>query len=346
MRRTKEAIEMTISASSMSTTQPESSASSFAPADSQGVSLPAPTNPRIQAFLDERKIRMEREKKEHDAKVKAERAAAHAARETELAKDAPLDPRKEANRKYAAAQSERQKELRKERERILRRVEDDKVARREREALRKEQARATAMIEDETSAVASPMFSKQPGATRSAQCNLQVRLFDGSMIRSRFPSNQTLRNDVRAWVDEQRGDEDIPYTFKQVLTPMPNRTIGDSEEDGSLQDIGFCPSATLILVEVKDFTPAYQGGATGLVRSGVATGYGLVSSGVGLVTSALGGLFGGATAPPAAERTPTSNTRSVRNQTSTEGQEFYNGNSVRLIFIENPLYCLSGEHVP
>lgn len=287
---------------------------------------------KIKAFLEERKTRMEAEKKEHDRRLKAAKAADDLARKAAAEDSSPLSPQKEANRKYAALQSERLKKAREERERILKRVEDDKVARRERDNLRKEQARAASIIDEATSDTLSSSL-RSPATSRSADCAIQVRLFDGSTIRCRFPSNQTLREHVRVWVDAQRGEGDIPYTFKQILSPLPNRTIGDSEEEESLQNIGLCPSATLILVEVKDFSPAFSGGAGGIAKRTFNAGHGVVfstiSTGVNIVTGALGSLFGSANQP---EPTNTPHT-AVRNSQQEpplppDSQQFYNGNSV------------------
>jgi hypothetical protein len=113
---------------------------------------------------------------------------------------------------------------------------------------------------------------------QGSDCTLQVRLFDATTIRSRFSSQNTLRKDVRQWIDGQRGDGDIPYTFKPVLTPHPNRIITISEEEESLQSLSLIPSATLILVPVKDYTSAYEGSPTSYISRGISAGVGLGSS--------------------------------------------------------------------
>lgn len=87
---------------------------------------------------------------------------------------------------------------------------------------------------------------------------LQVRLFDGSTIRSRFKTDTTLK-DVRTWVDETRHDGSLPYTFKQVLTPLPNKNIDSTEENKALGDLGLAPSSTLVLIPVPTFAGAYEG---------------------------------------------------------------------------------------
>lgn len=297
----------------------------------------------VLALLEERRNRLEAEQRAQKAKEKSEREARAAARESEAGSVKQMDPKKSADKTYAIIQKKRQQDARDERARILKRVEDDKIERREREALRREQARAIAAgeIADESS-VAPVTNLKQAASTRSAECAVQVRLFDGSTIRSRFPSGNKLSTDVRKWVDDQRKDAedgDLPYTFKQILTPLPNRTISISEEEESLQSLGLCPSVTMILVPVKEFTTAYEGGGTaGLVSRGVSAGVGFVSSGFGLVTGAFGTFLGTGVAGPAQSdhgnavpqsRSTNSNVRSTADQRDApDNQQLYNGNNV------------------
>lgn len=85
--------------------------------------------------------------------------------------------------------------------------------------------------------------------------------------------------------------DDIPYTFKQVLTPMPNRTLTISEEEETLQSVGLTPSATLVIVPVQGYTAAYSGG-DGLVSKGASAGYNIVHAGAGIVTGALSTILG------------------------------------------------------
>lgn len=171
------------------------------------------------------------------------------------------------------------------------------------------------------------------------ECAVQVRLFDGSTIRSRFPSSGTLLKDVRPWVDgKQEGD--VPYTFKQVLSPLPNKNIETSEEERTLQALGLTPSATLILIPVSGYISAYEGN-TGVISRAVSGGYGLVSSGVGLITGVLGSFLGGTPAAPAphapeptsAQPSASINVRTLRDQEpKKDDQQFYNGNAVSLVY--------------
>jgi len=281
--------------------------------------------------------RLVKQKKEKDQeKQKESKDKGKTPAETSQKPTPPASSVPTADMKYAQMQKKRQQEEKDERARILKRVEDDKAQRRQDAAERRAKAKANASPENETTGQ-SPHRSNHP-ATQSTECAVQVRLFDGSTIRSRFPSQGNLRANVRPWIDEKQ-EGGIPYGFKQVLTPLPNKNISISEEEESLQELGLTPSATLILMPIKDYASAYEGGgATGLVYKGAAAGYNLVSSGVGMVTGVLGSLLGGGATPPAqdaqetpaATATPSSsiNVRTLRDQQRPDDQQFYNGNAV------------------
>jgi len=293
----------------------------------------------VQDVLTERRIRLEAHKKEKDAADKAEKVSKAKARREALQGAAPEGSNKAADMKYALLQKKRQQEAREERARILKRVDDDKAERREREALRKEKARAVRSDQpdpDKRNKAASSSL-QQSHESKAMECAIQVRLFDGSTIRSRFSMESTLRSDVRPWIDDKQQDGGIPYNFKQVLTPNPNRNIDISEEEQSLQSLGLFPSATLILVPVKGYTSAYENNSQGILSRGISTGYEILFSGYGLVTGALGSIVGGSTQLPqqgtdASSSTiaPTGiNVRTLGDQQGrSEDHQLYNGNAL------------------
>ena len=244
----------------------------------------------IQNLLADRRRRLEIDKKEKEAAEKVEKKAKVEARQAAMTADPNSAKAKQAT--YAAQQRKRQQEAKLERERIVRQIEHDKKERKEKEELRKALARAEAEEKNDT-ALADKQLSTEmngPRPARSKECAVQVRMFDGSVIRSRFPSESTLRTDVRAWIDKERLDGDAPYTFKQILTPLPNRPLSISDEEDSLQTLGLTPSATLVMVPVQGYTAAYA--PQGIVSRGASVGYNFVSTGTGMITRALGTFLG------------------------------------------------------
>ncbi|KAK5020101.1 hypothetical protein LTR60_000838 [Cryomyces antarcticus] len=320
----------------------------------------------VQQLLEERRIRIEAERQLRREQAKAERAAI--AEGKRKAVDAEVaDPKKAGELSYAAQQRAKQAEARKERDRILRTIEADKQERKEKEERRRALAKAEAAKargESEAPDAAQTQPSQQssqpsqPTRPASSTCALQVRLFDGSTIRTHFedPQTQTLSTAVRSWIDQHLTNTSSaplpPYTFRQILSPHPNRTLSISEESESLQSLGLTPTATLVIVPIQGYSEAYSSaGATGLVSRGLAAGYGVASWGLGLVAGALGAVTGVGHAVPepyvagteqegppnakkAAQPGPVmegraeGRVRTLADQREREGkrQQFYNGN--------------------
>lgn len=154
----------------------------------------------VQNLLADRRRRLEIDKKEKDAADKAERKAKAEARKEAMVV-AP-DSAKAKQATYAAQQRKRQQEAKLERERILRQIEHDKAERKEKEERRKAIAKAEAEGNDGAGGLVDQQLAsevKSSKSTRSKECAVQIRLFDGSTIRSRFPSDHTLRGNVRPW---------------------------------------------------------------------------------------------------------------------------------------------------
>ena len=327
-----------------------------------------PNNPTstVNTLLAERRQRLEAQREAQEAAEKAERAErARARREADdaIAADVPPNSKQATNRKYADERRQRLQEARLERERVLRLVENDKLERREKEERRKALAMAEAHGKVEQSQPTTSQetsSSKTDNRTFSArECAIQVRLLDGTTLRSRFGSDQTLSKDVRSWIDSQRTDGDTPYNFKQILTPNPNRTLSISEEEESLASIGLAPSATLVLFPISGYTRAYDAGEPGLLSRSLSAGYGMVSSGLGVVAGTVGSFLGlGATqaqdsqpnahtprANQAQPQGPSSSTSGVQSRSTIrvktlhdqereerkEQHEFYNGNQVSFL---------------
>jgi hypothetical protein len=238
---------------------------------------------QIQALLSERGARLEAERLRREAREKAERIARARAK------------REEDERALAAAQTDKGKGKQRadgsESARNKARIEADKRERKNRDEERRQAASAMAG-EPLPSSTKVPSTSTRTPPTRGS-CALQIRLFDGSSIKGRFAHDSTLATAVREWVKETSpaGGADIPFNFRQILTPHPSRTIEISEEGQTLADVGLMPTATLVLVPVAGFTEAYS--STGSGRGGIiGSAYGLVSGAFGLAGSALGYVTG------------------------------------------------------
>lgn len=301
------------------------------------------TSSAVQDLLDERAKRLEADKKEKDIEEKAERKARAESRQNAMVKAPESAQAKQAS--YAQEQRRRQKEERLERERIMAVIENDKKERKEKEDRRRVAAKADARgsLGDEESIPAETNLSKTYdyaiSSSTQKNCAIQIRLLNGSTIRHHFPPSSTLRTHVRPWVlsEEAVGPGgDPPYTFKQILTPLPNRTISISEEEEPLSSLGLMPSATLVKVAVPRFTDAYSGGGVGFISRGVNMGYNALYGGLGFVSGLFGRVLGLGQAIPYNDEVQGSNSTQRRTRgeesegsgTGRDPQQFYNGNQV------------------
>lgn len=282
--------------------------------------------------MEDRRRRLEADKAAKDAAEKEKKNAAVQARR-DAASAAPGAPVSNQSL-YAQEQRKRKKEAKEERERILRVIETDKAERKEKEAQRRALARAEAEASQAIDADKASE-SHDHGAPRKwgpQQCSLQVRLFDGTTIRRKFEPGQSLGNAVREWIAELRTDGDTPFTLKQILTPLPNRTITISEEEESLQSLGLLPSATLVMLPIQGYTGAYATDQ-GIVGKAVSVGYNAASAGGSLFKGALGTVLG--FGRPAANTQETRAEGLNRNDSShrethpSKDHQLYNGNQVR-----------------
>lgn len=269
--------------------------------------------------------------------------------------DKSIDPQRLADIKHALVQKKLRQDARDERARILKRIEDDKAERRARDTLDKEHASAAEEYNGKQSSASAQTGGgvRTSGSKQARECAIQVRLFDGTTIRSKFPPHSTTREHIRKWVDSQKPDGNTPYTFKQILAPLPNRTISISEEEESLESLGLAPTATLVLMPIREYTSAYNNGSMDYVSKGIHAGWSLVSSGMTIVTETLGGLLGGTTGrrlnandgdSDATAVSDATNVRTIRDQPDyPQDHQFYNGNAVCIkkliiMYISEPMY--------
>ena len=311
----------------------------------------------VQRLLQDRRRKLEEDKEKKKLEEMAERKAkADAQKKTSQA--AP-DSAKAKQATFAQEQRKRNLEARLERERVLRQIELDKIERKERDERRKALTKAEAREEVSENSNVPGSQSQSKGnklaqsvvdgefeARGSKLCAVQVRLFDGGTIRNKFAVDQTL-SEIREWVDKERSD-DVPFTFKQILTPLPNRSLTISEERERIIQLGFTPSATLVMVPIKDYTAAYTDSSHSFISKISALPLNTVTAGVGLVSGALGTFLGLGQAGPSQEDSsaqppslsqseqqpnlshPDSHVRTLgRQREDREEDQLYNGNQVR-----------------
>ena len=192
---------------------------------------------------------------------------------------------------WVQQQRKRNHEAMEERQRILRQIENDRQERKQKEQERKAAAAAELTGDTDQPPTNHSTDIVPPKSRSSRECALKIRTFDGSTIASRFPSDQSLREHVRAWIETEIGKAGAPYEFKHVLAPMPNRRIGVSEEEESLQSLGLTPSATLVMVPVSSYTEAYSAENQGYISQGLSYGYGFVKGGFSLIGSLAGSVL-------------------------------------------------------
>lgn len=256
----------------------------------------------------------------------------------------PADARKADHQKLFQQQQQRKKQQQTERERILAQVKHDREELKYRQDIQK--AATQGFEEEQVPAKTEPTAPASP--SKDGTYRIQVRLFDGTSIRSSFTAIQTINTDVRAWLDTQRSDGSTPYTLKAILHPQPNRTLSISEEEETLQNLGLGRTANLVMVPVRGYTEAYAGSAPGLASKGLSAGYDLVSGAAGAVYGAFGTFLGmgqvtpnsGAQNQPAQEQREEArpgqtgsniNIRTLRDQRNEkkDDHQLYNGNQVR-----------------
>ncbi|KAJ6032311.1 hypothetical protein N7540_003043 [Penicillium herquei] len=182
-----------------------------------------------------------------------------------------------------------------------------------------------------------------------SQYRLQVRLFDGSSVRSSFAPNQTIRSDVRLWLDQQMDSEQRPYNLKHILTPLPSYTLSVSDESLTLQELGLGSTANLVMVPVSSYIEAYSTTGSSFPFRGISAAYNMVASVANTASGVVGSLIGNSwigsntsdtgsvlsqgesVSPSSTQRSRVMgpNIRTLRENHITENdKQFYNGNQL------------------
>lgn len=253
------------------------------------------------AVYEERKARIEQKRAAEEKEEREKRLARERTRRESITAD---PPGRSSNTTYLEQQRKRQLAAQEERQRVLRLLENDKIERRQKEAKRKQ---TLAEDHDRAPGPAAKESVPQSPALRptGTETAISFRLLDGSSLKAKFPSLSLLGTDVRQWLDANRDDGDHPYSFLQILAPLPNKQLSISDENSSLADLGLSPTATLVLVPAQSYTTAYRGGGTstetGILSKAYSMFYGAVAAvlGVGYPTHTPP-----ASAPPPAAAPP------------------------------------------
>lgn len=316
----------------------------------------------MSSYFPNRAEQMEEAKAKQEAAEKAERIAkanrrrkeaeeAHAAHAGKgKSKDTgDASDKEKARRDWIVQQKKRKDDAKRDRERVLAQIEADKQERKSR-FQRPQEAPSEPL-----SPSADAASKRRMGA--GGMCSLQIRLFDGSSIKGRFEPSATLGATVREWIKETTANSgraeaaDIPFTFKQILAPLPSRSIEVSEEHQTVSELGLAPTATLVLVPISGFTEAYTGGGRGYMSSALHTAYGIAGTASNIASSLLSFVpgFGASTSAehnsrdstpdqPSGDNSMSGSTASLKVKTLADQRaeaarkedqqaEFYNGNS-------------------
>ncbi|KAI5464291.1 ubiquitin-related domain-containing protein [Mariannaea sp. PMI_226] len=276
---------------------------------------------------EKERLKKEEQERQERAKIKGKAKV-----EAEVRTDSVTDTSNDPAHKAAEAVRKRRQQEQEDRRRILQRIEDDKAERKLKAAAREQQRLEGSKTGDGTTPLSNTPEPVMPSSTkkRSDKTALQVRLFDGSTLRNRFSTDAPLK-EVRTWVDENRKDGTQPYTFKQVLTPMPNKNIDATEEAKSVGDLGLSPSSTLVLIPVQKYSSAYDGSSQNILLKIIGLFLGFIWWFLGLFTPGDGQGATGAPTSSADVRESPSQDRIQRFQNQNDrlrDQQLYNGNSL------------------
>ena len=153
---------------------------------------------------------------------------------------------KEAQKEAEARKREKIEDA-KARQKIKQQIEEDKKARREKEALEKALRDGTALPDaaaNQASNVQKPTAAASaPTAAATNSARLQIRLPSGPPLTTTRPGDDTLQS-VLTWVQEQ-----APTVALQgsVMTTYPRKTYDASDFGKTLKELGLTPSSVLVI---------------------------------------------------------------------------------------------------
>ncbi|XP_032807174.1 uncharacterized protein LOC116940909 isoform X2 [Petromyzon marinus] len=138
------------------------------------------------------------------------------------------------------AKAEKQRKI-KEREMVLKRIEEDRKQQQEKPSLG-----------SGPSTEGGGVLGGRRQTSVSGQCLLQIRLPSGELLRDRFPCASTLRN-VQAYLSEHRPGLPLPV---QLFQPYPRQDFGTAELELTLAELGLVPNGTLCVRRAEESSRA------------------------------------------------------------------------------------------
>lgn len=149
--------------------------------------------------------------------------------------------------KEAEARKREKIEDAKARLRIKQQIEEDRRARKEKEALEKAIRDGTQLPDEaanQASNVAKPtQAASAPAAAAASSARLQIRLPSGPPLTCTRPAEDTLQT-VLDWVRQQSPDTPLQGT---VMSTYPRKTFDASEMAKSLKELGLTPSSVIVI---------------------------------------------------------------------------------------------------
>ena len=241
-------------------------------------------------------------------------------------------------------QHERERARQRERERIKEQIKRDHDERRHKLQFQNNRASNLTATDPE------PNGGGNTGKRSKSQVRVQVRTFDGSMLRSNFSKENTISQSIRPWTDAEVKPA-VPYSLKITLGPSLNRMVEPAEEERSLEELDLLGGCTLIMVPVAGYVHSYAGTGDGIVGSLVSKSYNLATGALSALFSGVGSVIGvghgsqealpgqGASVSSIGQANVNTKIKTLADQRIEEarsrnesggqdGQKFYNGNQL------------------
>uniref|UniRef100_A0A0N5AHV1 UBX domain-containing protein n=1 Tax=Syphacia muris TaxID=451379 RepID=A0A0N5AHV1_9BILA len=151
-----------------------------------------------------------------------------------------LERRREMEMKQLIEQRKREK------------LEETEAKRRVLEQIKRDrEAKKTVVEQRQTSETSKPKSFSLGNTSDSPYCCLQIRLPDGTTMKERFKSTETLAA-VRLWVELNRKDPETYHYPFQLMVPFPRQVFTSDDMEKPLKALGLVPSACLVVTRAQN----------------------------------------------------------------------------------------------